>query len=175
MSYIFAILNYTYILLVPKTINNNMGHCQGENIYFLKLLLKYAIIMLNITWFILGTCGIWESKNTFCQFYVIVQVQEKEHSLGCRQTCVQLPALFKVMLCEAGQLFLGTRARIKLNNAYFKMHSMGTKWMIDPFPNLFTLKQKQNITVLCFCTTWKTEKKFGNLKIKLTCFEKLCF
>jgi len=47
--------------------------------------------------------------------------------LGGRQTCVQLPALFKVMLCEAGQLLLGTGARIKLNNAYFKMHSMGTK------------------------------------------------
>lgn len=82
-----------------------------------------------------------------------MQVQEKEHSLGGRQTCVQLPALFKVMLYEAGQLLLGTGARIKLNNAYFKMHSMGTKWMIDPFPNLVTLKQKQNITVLCFCTT----------------------
>lgn len=83
--------------------------------------------MLNITCFILGTCGIWESKNTFCQFYVICAGKEKEHSLGRRQTCVPLPALFEVMLYEAGQLLRGTGARIKLNNAYFKMHSMGTK------------------------------------------------
>lgn len=30
-------MNYTQILLFPQTINYNKGHCQGENIYILKL------------------------------------------------------------------------------------------------------------------------------------------
>lgn len=63
-------------------------------------------------------------------------------------------------------------ARIKPNNAYFKMHSMGTKWMIDPFPNLFILKQKQNISLM-FLSNLKNWKKIGNLKIKLTMFWKI--
>lgn len=34
MSYILTTLNYTYVLLFPKSTNYNKGHCQGENIYF---------------------------------------------------------------------------------------------------------------------------------------------
>lgn len=65
---------------------------------------------------------------------------KRKHSLGGRQTCVQLPALSKVVLYEAGQLLLGPGARIKLNNAHFEILSMGTKWTIDAFLYLFILK-----------------------------------
>lgn len=46
MSYILTTLNYTYMLSFPKNINYNKGHCQGDiYIYFLKLFLKYAIML----------------------------------------------------------------------------------------------------------------------------------
>lgn len=44
-----------------------------------------------------------------------------------RQTCVQLPALSKIVLSEAGQLPFGAGSRIKLNKAYFKC----TAWALN--------------------------------------------
>lgn len=97
------------------------------------------LLCIKIIWFILGTCGISESKNTLCQFYVIVQVWEKDQ-FGGRQTCVHLPALSKVVLLDVGELPLGAGAKIKFENAYLKYTSGAlNKWY--PYPNLFTLKK----------------------------------
>lgn len=82
------------------------------------------LLCFNVTWFILGTYGILE-KNTLPNLCYCAGIRERAHSLGGRETCVQWPALSKVVLFEAGQLLLGTEARIKLNNRYLKIHSMG--------------------------------------------------
>lgn len=83
------------------------------------------LLCFNITWFILGTYGILEKKYTLPILCSCAGIRERAHNLGGRETCVQWPALSKVVLFEAGQLLLGTEARIKLNNAHFKIPSMG--------------------------------------------------
>lgn len=128
---------------------------------FFKICYYYALTSLDL---FLAHVASWKVKIHFANFMLLCRYKRK-HSLGGRQTCVQLPALSKPVLCEAGQLLPGTGARIKLNNAHLKMHSKGTKRMTDPFSNLFTLKKEQNITVLCFGTIWKTKKtkKIGEI------------
>lgn len=83
------------------------------------------LLCFNITWFILGTYGILEKKYTLPILCYCAGIGERAHNLGGREAYVQLPALSKVVLFEACQLLLGTGARIKLNNAHFKIHGMG--------------------------------------------------
>lgn len=55
----------------------------------------------------------WKKKYTLPILCYCAGIRERAHNLGGRETYVQLPALSKVVLFEAGQLLLGTGARIK--------------------------------------------------------------
>lgn len=83
------------------------------------------LLCFDITWFILGTYGILGKKYTLPILCYCAGIRERAHNLGGRETCVQWPALSKVVLFEAGQLLPGTGARIKLNDAHFKIHRLG--------------------------------------------------